>query len=566
MTGSVPSARLAAGSLLAGAGVVAAATLVSRVVGLGRWVVFSHSVGATCVGQVYATANQLPNVLYEVAAGGALAAVVVPLVAHHLARGDDRTADRTASALLSWALLVLLPLAVLVALLAQPLAGALLAGEQCAPAAPALGATMLVVFAPQVALYGVGIVLAGVLQAHRRFLAAAVAPLLSSLVVIAAYLGYGALVEPGTGPGSLPAGALALLAGGTTLGVVALSLPLLVPVRRAGVRLRPTLRFPRGSGARAGVLATAGLVGVGAQQICVLATVWLSNRSGDTGVINVYSYVQVAYLLPYGVLAVPLATAAFPRLADPRAGQATLARTLQAVAVVATAAALLLVAVRREIGTVFGALDAGAAGEGGAALAALPGAVAAYAPGLAGFGLAALSTRALYVRGQALRAAGAVAIGWAVAALVPLALLLPAPGTGAGRTLLVLGLASSAGMLLTAVLHLGLLRSAWGSEPLRGLGRAALAGTAGAGAVLAGREAAAALGPQPGPDHPVVAVLVGLTVGALALTAAALATRVLAPATHGELLRRLPRRREVTASPGRGDRDRPGHDGEQDGR
>ncbi len=258
MTGPAPSARLAAGSLLAGAGVVAAATLASRVVGLGRWVAFSHSVGATCVGQVYATANQLPNVLYEVAAGGALAAVVVPLVAHHLARGDDHTADRTASALLSWSLLVLLPLAVLVAVLAQPIAGALLAGEQCAPAAPALGAAMLLIFAPQVVLYGVGIVLAGVLQAHRRFLAAAVAPLLSSLVVIAAYLGYGAVVEPGTAPGSVPTGGLALLAGGTTLGVVALSLPLLVPVRRAGVRLRPTLRFPRGSGARAGVLATIG--------------------------------------------------------------------------------------------------------------------------------------------------------------------------------------------------------------------------------------------------------------------------------------------------------------------
>jgi putative peptidoglycan lipid II flippase len=47
---------------------------------------------------------------------------------------------------------------------------------------------MLLVFLPQVVLYGVAVVLTGVLQAHRRFLGPALAPLLSSVVVISAYL------------------------------------------------------------------------------------------------------------------------------------------------------------------------------------------------------------------------------------------------------------------------------------------------------------------------------------------------------------------------------------------
>ncbi|MGN6635406.1 MAG: virulence factor MviN, partial [Oryzihumus sp.] len=68
-----PSRR--AQGLLAAAGLIAVVTLAARVVGFGRWLVFSHSVGVTCVGNVYQTANQLPNVIYEVAAGGALAAV-----------------------------------------------------------------------------------------------------------------------------------------------------------------------------------------------------------------------------------------------------------------------------------------------------------------------------------------------------------------------------------------------------------------------------------------------------------------------------------------------------------
>ena len=68
------------GTLLGAAGAIAAVTLASRITGFGRWLVFSKEIGGSCVGQAYATANQLPNVLYEVTAGGALAAVVVPLV------------------------------------------------------------------------------------------------------------------------------------------------------------------------------------------------------------------------------------------------------------------------------------------------------------------------------------------------------------------------------------------------------------------------------------------------------------------------------------------------------
>src|SRR2546429_5105550 len=46
-------------------------------------------------------------------------------------------------------------------------------------------------FAPQILLYGLAVVLYGILQAHRRFAAPALAPVLSSLVVIGAYFWFG---------------------------------------------------------------------------------------------------------------------------------------------------------------------------------------------------------------------------------------------------------------------------------------------------------------------------------------------------------------------------------------
>lgn len=478
-------ARAVAVSVAKAAGIIAVATLFARVAGFARILVFSGSVGAGGVGDVYQTVNMLPNVVFEVAAGGVLVAVAVPIIAGQLGAGRSEDADQTASAMLTWTLMVLLPLSALLALAAPALSSLLLGGAQ-PPGSVELGARMLVVFAPQVALYGVGIVLTGVLQAHRRFLAAALAPLFSSLVVIAAYLAYGQLTEPGTSAADVSTASIAVLAGGTTLGVVVLSLPLFLPVRRSGVRLRLTLRFPDGAARRAGALAGAGVVALVAQQAAVVATLWLTHRSGSQGAVNVYAYVQAVYLLPYAVLAVPIATSAFPALAHTEgSGQqdhGTLARALRAILVLCGAAVAVLVAVARPVGSFFTALDRGALTGGGDALAAMPQTLVAYAPGLLGFGVTALLTRALYVRGRPAHAALAVAGGWLVAALWPL-LTLPEDASPAG-VLRSLGVASSAGMTLSALALALLVRASWGADATRGAARTL--GAAVVAAALAG--------------------------------------------------------------------------------
>ena len=115
------------------------------------------------------------------------------------------------------------------------------AKADCAGSADALAA-LVVMFAPQVWLYGLAVVSAGMLQAHHRFLAAA-APLLSSVVVIIAYLGYGLHLSQRQ-PAELTGQALAALEG--TTGVFALAVCTLVPLGRIGLRLRPRLRFAEG--------------------------------------------------------------------------------------------------------------------------------------------------------------------------------------------------------------------------------------------------------------------------------------------------------------------------------
>ncbi len=147
----------------------------------------------------------------------------------------------------------------------------------------------------------------------------------------------------------------------------------------------------------------------------------------------------------------------------------------------------MLVAVAGPVASVFTVIDAGRSGSAGStALAAMPSGLVAFAPGLVGFGLMALLTRALYVRGRPALAGRWVAAGWLVAALGSLAVLVG--GTVSSRRLLVsLGVASTLGMTLAAVGLVLTVRSAWGVTALTGLPRSLAASVVGgAAAGLAG--------------------------------------------------------------------------------
>src|SRR5690606_26418114 len=256
---TVSPLRLGAG-VAGAAALIAAVTGLARIAGFGRTVVFSQTVGDTCVGTAYVTANQLPTVLFEIVIGGALAGTVVPLLASAAARGDTERVRQTASALVTWVVLLAVPLSLLLAAASWPVMALMLGGAAgCDRAAVLeLAVRFLVVFAPQIVFYGLAAVLYGILQAHRRFLAPALAPLVSSRLVAAADVASVPLGGARRGdPAALGAAAELTLSAGTTVGVAALFGTALVPALRLRLRLRPRLSFPPGEGRRARSLAAA---------------------------------------------------------------------------------------------------------------------------------------------------------------------------------------------------------------------------------------------------------------------------------------------------------------------
>ncbi|MFG2058059.1 murein biosynthesis integral membrane protein MurJ [Micromonospora sp. NPDC048930] len=531
-------APLAGAGRVAGAAVlIAVLTVVSRLAGFGRTAVFTWVVQRSDLGGMYVIANTVPNIIFEIVAGGALASLVVPLLARPVEAGDRREVGAITGALLTWTLTLLVPLAVLVALLAEPIIGLL--GEGRSPAELAAGARMLRVFAPQLPLYGVGIVLTGVLQAHRRFAWPVIAPLLSSVTVIAVYLTFGASQGHGATIAQVSRGGELILSGGTTLGVVVLSLSLLVPLRPLRLTLRPGYAFPAEARAKVGGLATAGAVTVTAQQLA-LAVILSRVSGGPTGSPQVFNLAQTMYLLPWSVLAVPLAVAAYPSLAATAAGgdadgyRRTLAPATRGVLLFSFLGVAALVGTAEAVGHFFplGATETAAA-------------IVGFAPGLIGYGLFAVLSRALYARGATRVATAAITVGWLAVPLtaVPLAALLPRDDR-----VLAVTLANSVGMLLLGgLLIAAVLRSA-GRAALAGIGRAGGAGLVAAavaalGGVAVSRWFARLAGTPTASEALVQGMLSGVVVGALFLAVAWLTDERDVRPLLAAVARRLRRRR-----------------------
>ncbi|GHC85956.1 membrane protein [Nocardiopsis terrae] len=472
------------------AALIAVVTVGARLAGFGRTVVFSQTVGDTCLGTAYVTANQLPAVLFEIVIGGTLTAMVVPVLAAAVERGDRDQVRHTASALVTWVLLLSLPLAALLALVSVPAMTLMLgAGTGCqGRALVGLAARMLVVFAPQIVFYGLAAVLYGVLQSHRRFLGPALAPLVSSLVVITVYLVFVPLgADHRQDVDALPLSAELTLSLGTTAGVAALFLTVLGPARGLRIRLRPRFTFPPGVGERVRALAAASLLPLVAMQVCLLLSVALANWGGGAGAAVLYSYAWALFTLPYGVIAVPIATSAFTALAvadaeQDRAGFARLLSVSARAGVVLTAGVgTALAAAAGPLAAVFAQLDP----------LPLERALLAYAPGVVGFALLALLSRALYASHHGRSAAAAQVVGWLAVMVCASALVWVLP---AGWAVAGLGTATTVGLTLAAALLCAGVVRAHGADCLAGLGRSlAAAVLAGGAGWAAGRAAAPGL-------------------------------------------------------------------------
>ena len=355
---------------------MAAGTLVSRFLGFAKTWMLAAALGlGSTVNDTFINANNLPNLIFLLVAGGVFNAVLVPQIIK-ASKSPDKGADYI-SRLLTLAVLVLLVLTLLVTLLAPSVIQ--LTTQGYSPQQKALAVSFAFWCLPQIFFYGLYALLTQVLNAHGAFGPAMWAPIINNIVAIAglgmfiAIMGANA-VNPHTidNWGSFQT---ILVAGFSTIGVVAQTAILLIPVFRLRLGLRPRFGW-RGVGlghaAKLSVwtLATAAVGQLAFLYVMRIATIPGTERlrlqqAGDTaaaGNIPGNAVLEVAsqlYLLPHSIIALSLATVLFNRMTrasqdgDRAALRSALSHGLRTMAVATVFGALALFALAGPLGMFF---------------------------------------------------------------------------------------------------------------------------------------------------------------------------------------------------------------------
>lgn len=319
--GSAPGGVTSGGPTMARAtALMSSLTAISRITGFLRVAAMAYAIGGTesKVADTYMLANSTPNIIYQLVVGEVLATLLVPVFVSSFKKRGPTESWRLAGTILNLALIasgVAVALTVLFAPQIMSLYTLNLSGPE-AELQREVGAFFLRIFMPQMIFYAAGMVLTGLLNAHRRFGAPMFAPLLNNLIVIATFLIFRAVHGPGaptlTG---LTFGEKMLLAGGTSLGVVAMTMCLWPWVMKLPGRVSmgafdwrdPEIR-------QVAALSTWSLLYVAANQVGLWAVNVLAN--GSEGGVTAYQTSWILYQLPYALFAQSIFTFLSPRMAD----------------------------------------------------------------------------------------------------------------------------------------------------------------------------------------------------------------------------------------------------------
>jgi putative peptidoglycan lipid II flippase len=306
-------------SLLRSSGTMAVGTLVSRLTGFVRNAVLIYAIGTHYLGDAYNLANTLPNIVYNLALGGILTSVVVPLLVNAARRDRDR-GEAYDQRIFTLGVMALGGITVVATIVAAPITG-LYASGIGNPAAYHLTVIFAYFFIPQIFFYGVSSLAGAILNARGSFAAPMWTPVINNIVVICVGVAFMAIAGLNRTPQDLSAGEIRLLGIGTTLGIVLQTAALVPSLRRVGFRWRPRRDFRRSETAEIGRMSGWMFGYVLTTQIAFLVTTRTANLAGARvsqqaagAGFAAYSNAYTLFQLPYAIVGISVITALLPRM------------------------------------------------------------------------------------------------------------------------------------------------------------------------------------------------------------------------------------------------------------
>ena len=308
-------------SLARSSGVMAVGTLASRFSGFLRTAVLLYAVGTHDLGNAYNLANTLPNAVYNLALGGILTSVVVPLLVN--AATKDRDNDRGEAydqRIFTLGVLALGAITIVATLAAVPIADLYSRGVHNA-ATHHLTVIFAFFFIPQIFFYGVSSLAGAILNARGSFAAPMWTPVINNIVVILIAAAFMLTAGINRTPASISAGQVQLLGIGTTLGIILQTVALVPSLRRVGFRWRPRYDFKRAEISEIGRMGGWMFGYVLTTQVAFLVTTVVANVAGakvsqhDAGAgFAAYSNAWQLFQLPYAIVGISVITAMLPRM------------------------------------------------------------------------------------------------------------------------------------------------------------------------------------------------------------------------------------------------------------
>jgi putative peptidoglycan lipid II flippase len=289
---------------------MAVASLTSRVTGFLRSIMLVAALGTGAVGNAYNSGNNLPNMIYELLLGGVLSSVLIPLLVHAESEDDDGGLAYT-QRLLSLAVASLGAMT-LVVVAAAPWIAAVFVPAGSQRELTSIFATLLL---PEIFFYGLGAMFMAVLNIKHVYGPGAWSPVLNNVVMMLTVLLFWTLPGPKTlDPSSMTNAQILVIGIGTTLGIAAQALVLVPALRRTGFTWQWRFRAQPGQSDRLreiGQLAGWVLGYVVVSQIGVSVIQRVGNENGG---FSVFTYADLLFQMPYGILVVSVLTAIMPRL------------------------------------------------------------------------------------------------------------------------------------------------------------------------------------------------------------------------------------------------------------
>jgi putative peptidoglycan lipid II flippase len=281
-------------------GFLALSAFLSRALGYVRDAIISGKFGMTGQSDAYIQSFFIPDLLYQLLAGGALAAAFIPVFTNYLATGKEEDAWKVFSVVAT----ILLPVVTFFVIAAEVLAVPLsyIAAPGFTQAQLLLVARLTRIVLPAQICFFMGGLLMGVQNAHGRFFGQAVGPLIYNIGIIVG----GLLLSNSVGIAGFSWGALA----GALIGNLLLQIFL---VKRLGVKYRPSLDVRHPGVIKVGKLLLPVVLGLSLPQLAVRINRVFVSMLGEGRVLALNNADRVTQA-PLGVFAQSAGIALLPTL------------------------------------------------------------------------------------------------------------------------------------------------------------------------------------------------------------------------------------------------------------